>query len=83
MTIIHITHYMREIINADRIIVLDAGKIVMKGTPVEIFKNVSALKKIGLDVPQMTELAYELRKEGMNIKDSILSIDEMVDALCQ
>lgn len=83
MTIIHITHYMSEIINADRIIVLDAGKIVMEGTPVEIFKNVSALKKIGLDVPQMTELAYELRKEGMNIKDSILSIDEMVDALCQ
>jgi energy-coupling factor transport system ATP-binding protein len=83
MTIIHITHYMSEITNADRIIVLDAGKIVMEGTPVEIFKNVSALKKIGLDVPQMTELAYELRKEGMNIKDSILSINEMVDALCQ
>jgi len=83
MTVIHITHYMSEITNADRIIVMDAGKIVMEGTPVEIFKNVSGLKKIGLDVPQMTELAYELKKAGLNIDDSILSIDEMVDALCQ
>ncbi len=83
MTVIHITHYMSEIINADRIIVLDQGKIVMEGSPESIFKNVCALKKIGLDVPQMTELAYELRNEGMDIRDNILSIDEMVDALCR
>lgn len=83
MTVIHITHYMSEIIGADRIIVLDKGKIVMEGTPETIFKNVQALKKIGLDVPPMTELAYELRNEGINIRDNILSIDEMVEALCQ
>lgn len=83
MTVIHITHYMNEIIDADRIIVLDRGKIVMEGTPEKIFKNVLALKKIGLDVPQMTELAFELRKEGVDIRDNILSIEDMVAALCQ
>jgi len=83
MTVIHITHFMNEIIDADRIIVLDKGKIVMKGIPEAIFKNVQALKEIGLDVPQMTELAYELRNEGLDIRDNILNIDEMVEALCQ
>ncbi len=83
MTVIHITHYMSEIIDADRIIVLDKGKIVMEGKPEEIFKNVQALKKIGLDVPQMTELAYKLNCEGLDIPDNILSIEEMVEALCQ
>ncbi|MGV8906333.1 MAG: energy-coupling factor transporter ATPase [Acetobacterium sp.] len=83
MTVIHITHFMNEINDADRIIVLDKGKIVMEGTPEAIFKNVQALKEIGLDVPQMTELAYELRNEGLDIRDNILGIDEMVDALCQ
>lgn len=81
MTVIHITHYMNEIIDADRIIVLDKGKVVMEGTPENIFKKVHELKKIGLDVPQMTELAYELRKEGIEIRDNILSIEEMVAAL--
>lgn len=83
MTVIHITHFMNEIIDADRIIVLDKGKIVMEGTPEVIFKNVQGLKKIGLDVPQMTELAYELKNEGLDISDNILSIEEMVAALCQ
>jgi len=83
MTVIHITHFMSEIIDADRIIVLDKGKIVMEGTPEVIFKSVEALKKIGLDVPQMTELAYELKNEGLDISDNILSIEEMVAALCQ
>lgn len=83
MTVIHITHFMGEIIDADRIIVLDQGKVVMEGKPLEIFKQVKMLKDIGLDVPQMTELAYELRDEGLQISDDILSIDEMVDALCQ
>lgn len=83
MTVIHITHFMEEIVDADRIIVLDKGKIVLEGEPRTIFRQVKRLKEIGLDVPQMTELAYELRSEGMKISDDILSIEEMVEALCQ
>lgn len=83
MTVIHVTHYMSEIIDANRIIVMDKGKIVMKGKPSEIFTQVEALKEIGLDVPQMTELSFELNKEGLLLDTSILNIEEMVDALCQ
>ena len=83
MTVIHITHFMEEIVDADRVIVLDKGKIVLEGEPRTIFRQVKRLKEIGLDVPQMTELAYELRSEGMKISDDILSIEEMVEALCQ
>lgn len=83
MTVVHVTHYMNELIDADRILVLDQGKIVLEGQPREIFTQVEALKKIGLDVPQMTELAYELRAEGIDLPADILSIDEMVEALCQ
>ncbi len=83
MTVIHVTHYMNELIDADRILVLDQGQIVLAGKPREIFTQVDILKKIGLDVPQMTELAHELRKEGIDLPSDILSIDEMVDALCQ
>lgn len=83
MTILLITHYMEEAVNADRIIVLDNGKIIKEGIPREVFKDVEVMKDIGLDVPQMTELAYELRKNGVNIKSDILTIEEMVDALCQ
>lgn len=82
MTVLHITHYMNELIDADRIIVLDKGKIVMQGAPKEIFRQVEALKTIGLDVPQMTELAHDLRQAGMDIPDDILHIEEMVRALC-
>lgn len=82
MTVLHITHYMSELIDADRIIVLDGGKIVMEGTPRDIFKQVDALKAIGLDVPQMTELAHDLRSAGLELRDDILEIQEMVDALC-
>jgi energy-coupling factor transport system ATP-binding protein len=83
MTIILITHYMEEAINADRIMVIDNGKAIIEGSPRRVFKEVATMKKIGLDVPQMTELAYELRQSGINVKDDILSIDEMVNALCQ
>jgi energy-coupling factor transport system ATP-binding protein len=83
MTVIHITHFMEEIVAADRIIVLDKGKVVMEGEPRMIFRQVKRLKEIGLDVPQMTELAYELRNEGLKIDDDVLSIEEMVNALCQ
>lgn len=83
MTIILITHYMEEAIDADRIVVMDNGKIIIEGSPRIVFKEVETMKKIGLDVPQMTELAYELRAAGINIKEDILSIDEMVKELCQ
>lgn len=83
MTIILITHFMEEAINADRIVVVDKGKVINEGTPREVFKNVEVMKKIGLDVPQMTELSYELRKAGIHTREDILTIDEMVNELCQ
>ncbi len=83
MTIILITHYMDEAAQADRIIVMDDGTIKMEGTPREIFPQVERMKSIGLDVPQVTELAYELKKAGININEKILNVDEMVEELCQ
>ena len=83
ITIILITHYMDEAAQADRIIVMDEGNIKMEGTPREIFPQVERMKEIGLDVPQVTELAYELRKEGINISEKILNVDEMVNEICQ
>ncbi len=80
-TIIHITHHMDEAVEADRIIVMEKGKIVMEGTPKDIFCQVDKVKELGLDVPQVTELAYELNKEGFNIPCHILTIEELVDAL--
>lgn len=81
VTIILITHYMEEVIFADKVYVMDQGKVVMEGTPREIFSRVEDLKRYRLDVPQVTELAYELKKEGLNIPSGILSIDELVEAL--
>lgn len=83
ITIVLITHYMEEAVEADRIIIMDKGKLVKEGTPVEIFSNVKFMKQIGLDVPQVTELAYELQKSGINIDTNILTINEMVSRLCQ
>lgn len=83
ITIILITHNMEEAVEADRIVVMDRGKIVMEGKPKEIFRNVPVMKKIGLDVPQVTELAYELKQNGIDIQSDILTINEMVNALCQ
>ena len=83
MTIVLITHYMDEAAQADRIIVMDEGSIIMEGTPREIFPQVESMKKIGLDVPQVTELAYELKKAGIDINEKILNVDEMVNELCQ
>lgn len=81
ITVILITHYMEEVINADRVIVMDKGQVVMQGTPREIFSKVEELKKLRLDVPQATLLAYELKKNGMNIPNGILTIDELVEAI--
>ena len=83
MTIVLITHYMDEAAQADRIVVMDGGKIKMQGTPREIFPQVQLMKNIGLDVPQVTELAYELKEAGININTKILNVNEMVDELCQ
>lgn len=83
ITIILITHYMDEAAQADRIVVMDSGKIILSGNPREVFSKVDTMKKIGLDVPQVTELAYELKKKGIKISTEILNIDEMVNVLCQ
>lgn len=81
MTVLHITHYMTELTNADRIIVLDHGRIVMEGTPKEVFCQVDKLHQIGLDVPQMTELSYALRQKGYDIPADVLTIDEMAESI--
>lgn len=81
ITVVLITHYMEEIINADKVFVMDKGKIAMEGTPREIFSHVGRLKELRLDVPQVTLLAYELQKSGMHIPDGILTIEELVDAI--
>lgn len=83
VTAILITHYMEEVIYADKVIVMDDGKIVMQGTPFEIFAQVDTLKKYRLDVPQVTLLAHELRKAGVDLPECVLSTEELVKALCQ
>ena len=83
ITIVLITHYMDEAAQGDRVIVMEQGKIVLEGNPREVFSKVKTMKEIGLDVPQVTELAYELQKEGIDISTEILNVDEMVNALCQ
>ncbi len=81
MTVILITHYMEEVIFADRVLVMDSGKVVMQGTPREVFSQVEKLKELRLDVPQVTLLAYELKKKGLNIPDGILTTKELVNAI--
>ena len=81
VTVILITHYMEEIIHADRVFVMDEGKIAMEGTPREIFSQVEKLKELRLDVPQVTLLAYELQRKGVKLPDGILTIRELADAL--
>lgn len=81
VTIILITHYMEEVIYADSVYVMDSGEVVMHGTPREVFSQVDTLKKYRLDVPQVTELAYELKKSGLDLPDGILTIDEFVDEI--
>ena len=83
ITIVLITHYMDEAAQADRVIVMDSGKIILEGKPREVFSNVKRRKDIGVDVPQVTELCYELRNSGINIDTNILNVDEMVNAICQ
>ena len=81
ITVVLITHYMDEAAQSDRTVVIDDGEIVLDGTPKEVFKNVEKLKSLGLDVPQVTELAYELRKMGIEISDDVLTVDECFDEI--
>ncbi|MBO4376778.1 MAG: energy-coupling factor transporter ATPase [Lachnospiraceae bacterium] len=81
ITVVLITHYMEEIIHADKVFVMDKGKIAMEGTPKEVFSQVEKLKSLRLDVPQVTLLAYELKKRGINVPDGILTTEELLKAL--
>jgi len=81
ITVLLITHYMEEVTGADRVIVMDDGKIVMDGTPRDIFSQVQKLKDYRLDVPQVTELAWELKNAGVPLENGILSIEELMDQL--
>ncbi len=83
VTVILITHYMEEVIRADKVYVMDHGKVVMQGVPRAIFSQVDALKSYRLDVPQITLLAHELHEAGLPIPDGILTRQELVEALCQ
>ena len=83
ITVLLITHYMEEVGHADKVIVMDEGKVVMQGTPKEIFSRVEELKALRLDVPQVTLLAHELKKKGLPLSDGILTIEELVNELCQ
>ena len=81
ITVILITHYMDEAVKADRVVVMDGGRIAIDGTPKEVFKNVEKMKGLGLDVPQATELAYRLRKKGFKLPDNILDENECAEAI--
>ena len=82
ITVILITHYMEEVVHADKVYVMDNGEVVMQGTPREIFSQVETLKEYRLDVPQVTLLAHELHKAGVDIPEGILTTEELVNALC-
>lgn len=81
VSVILITHYMEEVVDADHVVVMDGGKVVMEGNPRNIFSRVEELKALRLNVPQVTELAHELRKKGLPIKEGILSQREFIDAI--
>ena len=83
VTVILITHYMEEVIDADQVFVMEGGHIVMHGTPREIFSQVDELKKYRMDVPQVTMLAEELRRRGLDLPRGILRREELVEALCR
>ena len=83
MTVIWITHYMEEVIDADCIFVMNEGKVVMQGTPREVFSQAEELEKLKLDVPQVTRLADRLRKKGLDIPKGILHMEELTEAICR
>ena len=83
ITLIHITHFMEEAVDADYIYVMEEGEIVLEGTPKKVFLNIEQLQNLGLDVPPMTLLSSELRKHDIQISQDILTVEEMIDKLCQ
>lgn len=83
VSVILITHYMEEVVDADHVVVMDKGKVVMEGTPRDIFKRVDELRAIRLSVPQVTELAHELRKSGLPIKEDILTKEELIHEIAR
>lgn len=82
ITVINITHFMEEAALADKVLIMSQGKILQQGTPREIFSNIAALKKLGLDVPAAAELAYRLKKKGVTIKETVTCKEDLVKALC-
>lgn len=83
MTVILITHYMDEAVQADRVVVMEEGRVVLDGPPIEVFSKVELLKSLGLDVPQVTEIAHRLRENGADVPEGVLTVDEMVDIICR
>ena len=81
ITVILITHYMDEAVDADKVFVMEEGKIIFEGTPKEVFSNVDFMKKHSLSVPQSTELVYLLKKAGYNVKSDVITIDECINVL--
>ena len=81
VTVVLITHFMNEAVQADRVVVMDHGAVISDGTPKEVFRNIALLKSVGLDVPQVTELVHELRKTGLRLPEDILTVDECIRAL--
>ena len=83
ITIIHITHFMEEAVHADRVIVMDDGKIILQGTPKEVFSQAETILGCGLSLPQVTLLANSLKKEGLPVREGVLTMEEMVEELCR
>ena len=83
ITVVFITHYMEEVVDADRIVVMKDGKLVMNGTPREVFSRLEELEECHLTAPEVTRLAAELKKAGLDLPDGVLSVDELVNALCR
>ncbi|MDR2513785.1 MAG: energy-coupling factor transporter ATPase [Christensenellaceae bacterium] len=83
ITVVHVTHFMEEALAADRVLCMDEGKIALSGSPREVFLNIGGLHALGLEVPPMAELSLRLRKKGLRIPETVMSIEEMTEALCQ
>ena len=83
ISVVIITHYMAEAATADYVVVMDGGKIAMTGTPREVFTQVDKVRALGLDVPEMTDLAHMLRKDGFAVRADVLDVDEMVEEVCR
>jgi len=82
LSVVYITHFMNEVVNADRILVFEEGEIVLSGSPKDVFTKVDEIKELSLDVPQVTELAYHLQNSGLDIDSDIFTVNRLVEAIC-